>query len=150
MEAQYFTDAKKDLTSIQGGNVFEQGQAVFARNYGRGEEWIPEKVEKVLGWKNYVILVDINGEARWKRHVSQIRPRYHNRGPSTVRRSRASSQTGEEIDDNHVTLPNLDEVDPMQLIQPEAPQQPEEVVEEPVIRRSVRPKRPPDRLIESI
>ena len=50
--------------------------AVFARNFGKGEPWIEGKVSEVLGVRNYLIEVKDFGNILWKRHHDQLMPRF--------------------------------------------------------------------------
>ena len=56
-------------TAKRGLRHFHAGDAVLARNYGRGEKWIPGVVTEVLGSRHYMIEVCGN---LWKRHVDQL------------------------------------------------------------------------------
>ena len=40
---------------------FKVGDAVYARNFGKGPEWVEAKITKVLGKRNYLVAVDVNG-----------------------------------------------------------------------------------------
>lgn len=53
--------------------VFKPSQAVFVLNFGKGAKWLPGIVQKEISPRNYEIQVD---DVIWKRHCSQIRPRY--------------------------------------------------------------------------
>ena len=48
---------------------FNEGDSVMVRNYGRGEKWLPGKISKILGTRNY--MVQVRGQS-WKRHVDQL------------------------------------------------------------------------------
>ena len=48
------------------------GDAIFARNFGKGSEWVEGIIKEVLGMKNYLVTVSINGNLTWKRHETQI------------------------------------------------------------------------------
>ena len=56
-------------TAKRGMRQFQAGDAVLARNYGRGEKWIPGVVTEVLGSRHY--MVEVFGNL-WKRHVDQL------------------------------------------------------------------------------
>lgn len=51
---------------------FQVGDAVYAKNFGKGPEWVEAKVTKVLGSRNYLVTVKVNGNLIWKRHLSQL------------------------------------------------------------------------------
>ena len=51
---------------------FKVGDAVYARNFGKGPEWVEAKITKVLGKRNDLVAVDVNGILTWKRHLSQL------------------------------------------------------------------------------
>ena len=51
---------------------FKVGDAVYARNFGRGPEWVEAKITKVLGRRNYLVSVNVNGTLIWKRHLNQL------------------------------------------------------------------------------
>ena len=56
-------------TSKRGLRQFLAGDAVLARNYDRGEKWMPGVINEVLGTRNY--MVEVFGNL-WKRHVDQL------------------------------------------------------------------------------
>ena len=56
-------------TAKRGLRQFHAGDTVLARNYGRGEKWIPGVVTEVLGSRHY--MVEVFGNL-WKRHVDQL------------------------------------------------------------------------------
>lgn len=56
--------AKRGLRQLHAGN------AVFTRNYGRREKWIPGVVTEVLGGSRHY-MVEVFGNL-WKRHVDQL------------------------------------------------------------------------------
>ena len=58
-----------DRTSQKTLRKFLLGDTVMARNYARGEKWMPGKIIEVVGSRHYI--VDVQGR-RWKRHVDQI------------------------------------------------------------------------------
>ncbi|XP_064100457.1 uncharacterized protein K02A2.6-like [Macrobrachium nipponense] len=51
---------------------FRVGDAVYAKNFGKGPEWVEAKIIKALGERNYLVSVDVNGILTWKRHLSQL------------------------------------------------------------------------------
>ena len=55
---------------------FNLNDAVFVRNYGKGELWVPGKIAEVLGVRNYKVQLQDYGNVFWKRHADQIMPRY--------------------------------------------------------------------------
>ena len=57
-----------DRTAKRGLCHFHAGDAVLARNYGRGEKWIPGVVTEVVGSRHY--MVELFGNL-WKRHLDQ-------------------------------------------------------------------------------
>ena len=63
--------AEKDKLSFENSS-FKVGDAVFARNFGKGSEWVEGVIKQVLGLKNYLIQVSVNGNLTWKRHETQI------------------------------------------------------------------------------
>lgn len=56
--------------------LFRTGDAVYVRNYGKGDSWIKGEVMEVLGWRNYNVRVQDFGNITWKRHADQIMHRY--------------------------------------------------------------------------
>ena len=56
-------------TAKRGLRQFHAGDAVLARNYGRGEKWMPGVITEVLGTRHY--MVEVFGNL-WKRHVDQL------------------------------------------------------------------------------
>ena len=62
----------------EGGSKFSVGQGVFARNYGRGEKWLPGKIIEVKGLRNFVVKIyGKNGSYIWRRHSDQLKYRYN-------------------------------------------------------------------------
>ena len=55
---------------------FKLHDAVFVRNFGKGESWVPGKIAEVLGVRNYKVQLQDYGNVFWKRHADQIMPRY--------------------------------------------------------------------------
>ena len=51
---------------------FAVNDAVFARNFGAGPEWVQGVITKVLGSRNYLVKIDAVGNAIVKRHLSQL------------------------------------------------------------------------------
>ena len=57
-------------------NKFSVGQAIFAKNYGRGKQWLPGIVLEVRGMRNYVVKVfGDSGDFTWRRHIDQLKLR---------------------------------------------------------------------------
>ena len=57
---------------------FAVGQAVFARNYSRGESWLPGIITETRGLKNFIVKVfGQNGDYVWRRHSDQLKLRYN-------------------------------------------------------------------------
>ena len=57
---------------------FVVGQSVFARNFGRGDKWLPGIIENVHGERNYVVKVfGSHGDMIWRRHTDQLKGRYN-------------------------------------------------------------------------
>ena len=58
---------------------FKVNDAVFVRNYGNGEFWVPGKTAEVFGVRNYKVQLQGYGNLYWRRHADQIMPRYLDR-----------------------------------------------------------------------
>ena len=56
--------------------LFKVGDAVFVRNFGRGEPWVKGKIVEVLGVRNYRVQVQDYGNMIWNRHADQIMKRF--------------------------------------------------------------------------
>ena len=57
----------------EGGNTkFSIGDAVFAKNFGKGADWVAGAVEKILNSTTYVVRLSTDSDIKWKRHVSQL------------------------------------------------------------------------------
>ncbi len=54
---------------------FVEGDAVYARNFGRGEKWVPGRIVKRTGPLSFTIQLE-QGHVVWRRHQDQIRKRY--------------------------------------------------------------------------
>ncbi|CAB4003252.1 Transposon Ty3-G Gag-Pol poly [Paramuricea clavata] len=52
---------------------YSQNQAVFARNFGKGAQWLPGVIVKIISPRNYDVKV---GDVMWKRHEEQLRSRH--------------------------------------------------------------------------
>ena len=46
-------------------HMYNVGDAVFTRNFGKGEPWIEGKVSEVLGVRNYLIEIKDFGNILW-------------------------------------------------------------------------------------
>ena len=62
---------------------FNLDDAVFAKNYGKGDLWVPGKIVEVLGVRNYKVQLKNYGNVLWKRHADQIMPRFLSEQPNT-------------------------------------------------------------------
>ena len=51
---------------------FKVGDAVFAKNFGRGAEWIPGVILEVINALNYKIKLSTDPELVWQRHATQL------------------------------------------------------------------------------
>ena len=51
---------------------YKMNDAVFVRNYGRGDNWMPGTICEILSPKNYLVQVK---DVLWKRHVDQLKLR---------------------------------------------------------------------------
>lgn len=58
------------------GELFQTGDAVFVKNFGKGEEWVKGEIVEVLGLRNLKVLIKDFGNIIWKRHVDQIMHTY--------------------------------------------------------------------------
>ena len=50
--------------------------AVFVKNYGKGNSWLEGKIIEILGVRNYKVQLKDFGNIVWKRHSDQLMPRY--------------------------------------------------------------------------
>ena len=57
-------------------NMYKVNDAVFARNYGNGPLWVEGRIVEVLGLRNYKVQVYCSGNMIWKRHSDQLMHRY--------------------------------------------------------------------------
>ena len=73
------------LTAHRGLRQFHAGDPVLARNYSKGEKWMPGVITEVLGSRHY--MVEVSGNL-WKRHVDQLLSRAVNddqlKSPSSI------------------------------------------------------------------
>ena len=59
-------------------NQYSIGQAIFARNYGRGATWLPGIVTEIRGLKNFIVKVfGTQGDYVWRRHSDQLKLRHN-------------------------------------------------------------------------
>ena len=56
--------------------LYQVGDAVYVRNFGKGVPWVSGKIVQVLGLRNYKVQVQSFGNIIWKRHADQIMHRY--------------------------------------------------------------------------
>ena len=72
-------------TAHRGLRQFHAGDPILARNYGKGEKWMPGVITEVLGSRHY--MVEVSGNL-WKRHVDQLLSRAvnedHSNSPSSI------------------------------------------------------------------
>ena len=72
-------------TAHRGLCQFHAGDPILARNYGKGEKWMPGVITEVLGSRHY--MVEVSGNL-WKRHVDQLLSRAvnedHSNSPSSI------------------------------------------------------------------
>ena len=69
-ERQLKSKMCKDNHSVR--KNFQEGDAVFARNYGSGNSWVPAMVEKVTGPVSLTVRVKHSG-VLWRRQLDQVR-----------------------------------------------------------------------------
>ena len=80
------------------GRKFNLGQEVMARNYGKGDKWMPGIVKKQNGPVSYTVLVD---GMYWKRHVDQLRDKSTETPENEAQESQPTTSKGDnEITDN--------------------------------------------------
>lgn len=140
--------------------TLEIGDAVFARNYGKGEEWIPAEIVSKSGPLSYVITWGSNGFAR--RHIDQLRKRFFAATQESPPFHPISPTTGivdTNAADSYVVTESQDTT-PVE-VKEECPPLVEPVIAAPEtladsadlrgdgLRRSMRARRPPDRLVSS-
>ena len=57
---------------------YDLNQAVWVKNFGKGEEWVPGIVMEIKGLRNYVVKVcSWSGDMLWRRHSNHIKMRYN-------------------------------------------------------------------------
>lgn len=66
----------RDKVFCDESKLFKVGDAVFVRNYGKGDPWVKAEVIEVLGFRNYKVCIQDFGNIVWKRHADQIMHRY--------------------------------------------------------------------------
>ena len=135
--------------------------AVYARNFGKGDAWVQGKIIEVLGMRNYKVQVQNFGNIIWKRHADQLMFRYHSEPitpatstnnnvpspgqPPTLCNDVESGQSGtlmnkvpiESKQEEYTMSPSLE----LSEIPPCNSQ-----MEQPILRRSSRIIKPPNRL----
>lgn len=57
-------------------SLYAVGDAVFARNFGYGNPWVEGKIVEVLGLRNYKVQLKEFGNLVWKRHADQLMQRF--------------------------------------------------------------------------
>ncbi|KAL9976746.1 hypothetical protein ACROYT_G014075 [Oculina patagonica] len=95
-------------TAHRGLRQFHAGDPVLARNYGKGEKWMPGVITEVLGSRHY--MVEVSGKL-WKRHVDQLLSRAvsdHSNSPSSIDDYSMPLQLASPVDvsDEVVPLPS--------------------------------------------
>ena len=50
--------------------------AVFVKNYGKGNSWLEGKIIEILGVRNHKVQLKDFGNIVWKRHSDQLMPKY--------------------------------------------------------------------------
>ena len=70
---------------------FQVGDSVFAKNFGRGAEWVPGTIIEVINALNYKVQLNVEPKLIWQRHASQIFERQilnadcqRNKPPTTI------------------------------------------------------------------
>ena len=66
-------EVKVFADNLNNRNSFVLNQAVFARNFGKGNRWSHGKVVGIISPRNYNVQV---GDVIWKRHEEQLRNRF--------------------------------------------------------------------------
>ena len=71
-----FSDTKAQVKifqeNMEHAPKYKQDDAVFAKNFGKGQDWMPGIVLETISPKSFLIQVN---DVVWKRHVDQLRPR---------------------------------------------------------------------------
>lgn len=87
-------------------SLYQVGAAVFVRNYGKGEPWVPGEIVDRLGLRNYKVCVQDGGNILWRRHADQLMPRFtltpNQRGTEKVPAHQNSSRSVREGTDTQV------------------------------------------------
>ena len=70
---------ERERVKMQSGpERYTVGVNIFAKNYGRGEQWLPGVVEEVKGRRNFVVKVFGDfGTMLWRRHSDQMKLRFN-------------------------------------------------------------------------
>lgn len=84
------------------GRKFSVNQEVMARNYGRGNKWMPGIVKQQNGPVSYTVLVD---GMYWKRHVDQLRDRSTEAPEEEVPESQPTASEGDNETADNSQLP---------------------------------------------
>ena len=80
------------------GRKFSLGQEVMARNYGKGNKWMPGIIKKQNGPVSYTVLVD---GMCWERHADQLRDKSTEAPEDETQESQPTASEGDnEITDN--------------------------------------------------
>ena len=130
--------------------TFVLGDAVYARNYGKGPSWVNGTITDVLGPHNFMIEVNHSGQLyQWKRHVDQLKKRFEvslSEVPNILQKPTDTSNIseGEEEDDK---MSGIIEIWPSQNSDEASPQQQHSNNSSDMPRRNPpRNRKPPNRL----
>ena len=124
-----FLEIKKKQVVKPLDSKFAVGDAVFAKNFGQGADWIGGKIVEVLNSTNYKVQLSTEDKIVWKRHVSQI-----------FRREKLDARSEDPQKVLRFSMTPVENIEEPTLIAA-TPQ-----TSEGVITRSGRISRPPDRL----
>ena len=100
---------ENDIEHTPGGR-YSLNQAVWVRNFGKGERWVPGLIIGKKGLRNYDVKIFANsGELFWRRHSDHIKCRYNDVHFPTKSESNSSKNTPHaDVDDEdfvHVQIP---------------------------------------------
>ena len=105
VEARQYS-AMVSPTAHRGLRQFLAGDPVLARNYGKGEKWMPGVITEVLGSPHY--MVEVSGNL-WKRHVDQLLSRAvnddHLNSPSSTEDHSMPLQLARPVDFSDEVVP---------------------------------------------
>ena len=105
VEARQYS-AMVSPTAHRGLRQFHAGDPVPARNYGKGEKWMPGVITEVLGSRHY--MVEMSGNL-WKRHVDQLLSRAvnddHLNSPSSTEDHSMPLQLARPVDFSDEVVP---------------------------------------------